>query len=280
MRAAKTRGSKSSTPRPSTGDKSGEASRPLNVTDALGYLDAVKLEFQDNPEVYNNFLDIMKDFKSQKCVLQPYHRVIVLILVGSIDTPGVINRVSRLFQGNAILIEGFNTFLPAGYRIEVNDPRNPNNITVLTPLGIIHPGQLIPGLGPNISQPFPVADPYLVGTHGSLPGSRAMTPNMLLPQGAQPTLLGSLDQQPLFTTNPQTSEAASFLGNLNSTEKNTGNNTEFYHAIKYLNRIKARFDDENNTYKQFLDILQSYQKDQKNLTDVCPFVLVATQSKS
>lgn len=41
------------------------AVRPLNVSDALGYLDAVKTQFQDKPDVYNRFLDIMKDFKSQ-----------------------------------------------------------------------------------------------------------------------------------------------------------------------------------------------------------------------
>lgn len=39
--------------------------RPLNVTDALSYLDAVKVQFQDKPDVYNHFLDIMKDFKSE-----------------------------------------------------------------------------------------------------------------------------------------------------------------------------------------------------------------------
>ena len=39
--------------------------RPLNVTDALTYLDAVKNQFADKPDVYNHFLDIMKDFKSQ-----------------------------------------------------------------------------------------------------------------------------------------------------------------------------------------------------------------------
>jgi len=43
--------------------------RPLNVTDALSYLDAVKVQFHDKPDVYNHFLDIMKDFKSQMCVL-------------------------------------------------------------------------------------------------------------------------------------------------------------------------------------------------------------------
>ncbi len=40
--------------------------RPLNVKDALSYLDQVKVQFSDQPEVYNRFLDIMKDFKSQR----------------------------------------------------------------------------------------------------------------------------------------------------------------------------------------------------------------------
>lgn len=39
--------------------------RPLNVRDALTYLDQVKIRFSDQPDVYNRFLDIMKDFKSQ-----------------------------------------------------------------------------------------------------------------------------------------------------------------------------------------------------------------------
>lgn len=40
--------------------------RPLNVKDALSYLDQVKIQFYDQPDVYNKFLDIMKDFKSQR----------------------------------------------------------------------------------------------------------------------------------------------------------------------------------------------------------------------
>lgn len=35
------------------------------VQDALSYLDQVKVRFVDHPDVYNRFLDIMKDFKSQ-----------------------------------------------------------------------------------------------------------------------------------------------------------------------------------------------------------------------
>jgi histone deacetylase complex regulatory component SIN3 len=72
------------------------------VEDALLYLDQVKVEFGDRPHIYNEFLDIMKTFKTQQ-----------------IDTPGVIRRVSNLFQGNKRLVLGFNTFLPEGYKIEL-----------------------------------------------------------------------------------------------------------------------------------------------------------------
>ena len=74
----------------------------LKVEDALSYLDQVKFKFNNQPQVYNDFLDIMKEFKSQ-----------------SIDTPGVIQRVSTLFKGHPELIVGFNTFLPPGYKIEM-----------------------------------------------------------------------------------------------------------------------------------------------------------------
>ena len=47
----------------SSPDQGGE--RPLNVSDALSYLDSVKAQFSEQPEVYDKFLDIMKDFKSQ-----------------------------------------------------------------------------------------------------------------------------------------------------------------------------------------------------------------------
>jgi histone deacetylase complex regulatory component SIN3 len=54
-----------------------------------------------------------------------------------IDTPGVIERVSVLFNGNPELIQGFNTFLPLGYRIDISsDLRDNNIITVTTPTGV------------------------------------------------------------------------------------------------------------------------------------------------
>ena len=61
---------KPGTPGPPPTDQSGSSSpsgsyRPLNVKDALSYLEMVKIKFQERPDVYNQFLDIMKDFKSQ-----------------------------------------------------------------------------------------------------------------------------------------------------------------------------------------------------------------------
>jgi len=38
----------------------------LKVEDALSYLDQVKDKFKNQPQVYNDFLDIMKEFKSQR----------------------------------------------------------------------------------------------------------------------------------------------------------------------------------------------------------------------
>ena len=47
--------------------------------DALSYLDQVKVRFQHQPDVYNQFLDIMKDFKSQAYVSQTPATGVVLL---------------------------------------------------------------------------------------------------------------------------------------------------------------------------------------------------------
>lgn len=49
----------------------------------------------------------------------------------SIDTPGVIRRVSQLFHEHPDLIVGFNAFLPLGYRIEI--PKN-GKLSIQSPL--------------------------------------------------------------------------------------------------------------------------------------------------
>ncbi|XP_044493572.1 paired amphipathic helix protein Sin3-like 4 isoform X5 [Mangifera indica] len=93
----------------STGEASGQpqvigggggTTQKLTTNDALAYLKAVKDIFQDKREKYDDFLEVMKDFKAQR-----------------IDTAGVIARVKELFKGHRELILGFNTFLPKGYEI-------------------------------------------------------------------------------------------------------------------------------------------------------------------
>jgi hypothetical protein len=39
----------------------------LTTNDALGYLRDVKNKFQENKETYDTFLEIMKEFKAQRC---------------------------------------------------------------------------------------------------------------------------------------------------------------------------------------------------------------------
>ncbi|KAJ3763150.1 hypothetical protein EV360DRAFT_92032 [Lentinula raphanica] len=243
------------------------SNRPLNVTDALSYLDAVKHQFAEKPEVYNK-----------------------------IDTPGVIGRVSKLFHGNPPLIQGFNTFLPVGYRIDVSgDPLDPNTITVTTPQGITtqttsqgapthaprtisHAPRDIPGFGPNLAQPFPfpgISTPSGVSPLPPLnPMSRSMTPQQPFHAPHQQLLFDQAFSSGIQQT--QTTAAASVLGNLNNKNpvEKQPQGEDFNHAIQYLNKIKTRYSEDANTYKQFLDILQAYQKEQRHLQDSQVYVQV------
>ncbi|KAF8759170.1 hypothetical protein HU200_010551 [Digitaria exilis] len=69
---------------------------------------AVKDKFQDKREKYEEFLEVMRDFKSER-----------------IDTNGVIIRVKTLFNGYPELILGFNAFLPKGYRSSYRRKKKP-----------------------------------------------------------------------------------------------------------------------------------------------------------
>lgn len=51
---------------PHPGGQQAQQFQRLKVEDALSYLDQVKLQFGNHPQVYNDFLDIMKEFKSQR----------------------------------------------------------------------------------------------------------------------------------------------------------------------------------------------------------------------
>ncbi|KAF8323928.1 hypothetical protein DL93DRAFT_2070048 [Clavulina sp. PMI_390] len=218
----------------------GASGRPLNVKDALSYLELVKVKFENWPDVYNQFLDIMKDFKSQV-----------------IDTPGVIARVSGLFSSHPALIQGFNTFLPAGYRIECTECEDGGtDVTVTTPSGTTtthtaprerspnEPG-FPPSGGPQANQPLP-AIPWAAGPNQVM-GGLPLTPN-----GLQPNPFEAAAPPP-----PQ-----------NNKMPQAGQGAEFNHAIQFVNTIKHRFSQDPDTYKQFLEILQKYQKEQRPYQEV------------
>ncbi|XWS44244.1 hypothetical protein CRYUN_Cryun15aG0027700 [Craigia yunnanensis] len=131
-------------------------SQKLTTNDALTYLKEVKEMFQDQKEKYDMFLEVMKDFKAQRT-----------------DTVGVIARVKELFKGHNNLIFGFNTFLPKGYEITLDEDEAPPKKTV-----------------------------------------------------------------------------------------------EFDEAISFVNKIKKRFQNDERVYKSFLDILNMYRKEHKDINEV------------
>ncbi|KAF9185223.1 Transcriptional regulatory protein sin3 [Haplosporangium sp. Z 11] len=218
--------------------------RPLNVRDALSYLDQVKVQFQDQPDVYNRFLDIMKDFKSQ-----------------NIDTPGVIERVSTLFKGHPTLISGFNTFLPPGYRIEcLSSANEANMIRVTTPSGhtttqmggpIVIPERLPPPAPSHYNQ----SSYHMQQSSGYQPSIPSIS-QIQLPPVNSPGYMAQSSSQAMGPSGSQNG----------ANSKKTP--VEFNHAINYVHKIKNRFANDPETYKQFLELLQAYQKEMKPITDV------------
>ncbi|XP_010524320.1 PREDICTED: paired amphipathic helix protein Sin3-like 2 isoform X2 [Tarenaya hassleriana] len=91
-----------------TGGGGGSGSRRLTAIDALRYLNEVKEVLLDQGEKYDMFIEVMKDFKH-----------------GRADTAGVVARVKELFKGHSNLIRGFNTFLPEGYKIALDEDEAP-----------------------------------------------------------------------------------------------------------------------------------------------------------
>ncbi|KAI5057749.1 hypothetical protein GOP47_0027764 [Adiantum capillus-veneris] len=78
------------------------ASRRLTPEDAFSYLQAVKEIFKDKKGRYDEFLEVMKNFKAKR-----------------LDTAGVIEKVKEMFKDHHDLLLGFNTFLPKGYEIKL-----------------------------------------------------------------------------------------------------------------------------------------------------------------
>ncbi|KIR56076.1 paired amphipathic helix protein Sin3a [Cryptococcus gattii Ru294] len=253
-----------------------------------------------------------------------------------IDTPGVIDRVSTLFRGHPSLIQGFNTFLPPGYRIECFGGEGDASglITVTTPAGTVSqiPGNFAAAIdqrereareGIQASAAEATARDSRAGSSAPYPASAsqgAAQASLLPPLNTLPSHLpsgpppfqgagrqtnvpppgrqaapanqtpGTLPlpphaQHPLPPSGPSTPSAAQFLasGGLSHGAQPApqpqqgggggggGNRApilEFNHAITFVNKIKTRFNNDPETYKQFLEILQTYQRDTRDIAEV------------
>ncbi|KAJ1973883.1 hypothetical protein H4R35_003884 [Dimargaris xerosporica] len=303
-------------PVPAAPSPSAAAARPLNVRDALSYLDQVKMQFQDRPEVYNQFLDIMKEFKSH-----------------DIETPDVIRRVSDLFRGHPALIQGFNTFLPPGYHIDSNGVQMDSNYArVATPSNPVatsrdnaapHSSAHSLGVQPARGDPMaaaPSSAAYGQGYYGnsgpmygrapptdlggphphpsSVPGGGTVPSHLPPPRSTSPTggahhptgMSGPPAQKysPSVKHEPPPPTAGYSASSISATSSMPGMNAqgqayrktplEFGHAINYVNKIKTRFANQPEQYKQFLEILHTYQRESKPIHEV--YAQVQTLFKS
>ena len=269
--------------------------RELRVEDALLYLDDVKREFRTQPGVYNEFLTIMKNFKTQ-----------------AVDTPGVIQRVSKLFRGYNKLILGFNTFLPEGYKISLADLERNEALQRAEEEAEarrqqqqqqqqLQASQQQMQLDPTRSQASESASALLPFPAGSKPGDpssataapgrgtkgspRTMTTSATpdkaeSQQGADSKTNASLapeSRDPSASTTPAKQGRSKARSGQSKKQQQQQQQippqalnpaVEFDHAISYVTQIKRRFANDPNTYHCFLDILHTYQKEQRGIKEV------------
>ena len=161
----------------------------------------------------------MKDFKSQRYNYKYFAD-------SSIDTPGVIDRVSTLFRGNPNLIQGFNTFLPPGYRIECSDdPHDPNPIKVTTPLGTTTT---------TSGQPMPPRIPLIVHlkVFARIRGHQGKGILTMAPMYERERDAG-------FYGGGSNGQIAQLQAAATGRRADTKGPVEFNHAINYVNKIKV-----------------------------------------
>ena len=316
----------------------------------------------------------MKHFKTQRYVPRRAPASVLIVSppplpFGSIDTPGVIDRVVVLFRNHPLLIQNFNTFLPVGFRLECSslDGSAENIITIHTPMGVTRRTESGIKIDdsvaktPAVTAPAPASYSRQAPMSSTAPSGSAHQPRPpahdaakptqaprtqpdtaaqasaspasqagRLPasaQGRQPPTSGAASlhmpslppppsapsapkggiatpgaasllsshlshsatspadhARPQSQQTPSQQQAASHQGQQQSAQPQQANAStaapeqgaaggqrplmEFNHAINYVNKIKNRFVRDPDTYKSFLEILQTYQREGKAIQDV------------
>lgn len=220
------------------------------------------------------------------------------VVLCRIDTPGVILRVSSLFRGYPNLILGFNTFLPPGYRIRpdtsievtpqqvsgggrpVNAPPSmfSSNLPSVAPPSSSNVGGQVQHRPPPVTIPPPSYSNADIQSSGAHPlAAKQPTPSRqsLAPAPGQSKPSGQAKQssskKPPQSQQQQGSSSQGGAQPQNAAggaSRSSTNPVEFDHAIHYVTTIKQRFADEPETYKEFLAILHTYQKEQRSIRQV------------
>ena len=198
---------------------------------------------------------------------------------GRINTPGVIERVSSLFTGHPALIQGFNTFLPPGYRIECSrDSKDVNTIRVTTPQGTmtqsttgglshITPVLLPAAIGlPNVLPPVGFHDPNGTPVPAPVAFPVPVPAIMALPNPFPPSSTPRLPV-PAVVNGVSHSISAPFT----SPREPAGQDFQpTEQAIEYVNRIKKRYADDPASYQHFLELLERFNKTPEDVSTRCP----------
>ncbi|XP_078000586.1 uncharacterized protein LOC144453178 [Glandiceps talaboti] len=86
--------------------------KTVTAENAVHFVDKVRSSFEENPEFYEHFLDIMREVRNQ-----------------STDTITVVYKIGTLFKGKPELVHDFNLFLPSNYRLYI-DSGSSSKVTV------------------------------------------------------------------------------------------------------------------------------------------------------
>lgn len=216
------------------------------------------------------------------------------------------------------MIQGFNTFLPPGYRIECGTDENPDAIRVTTPSGTMTQSLQSRVRGPVESSTLTPLGQSSLNRQDTFENRQGWTQpvNQQISPESRPIKLPSYGEAGQNAADRAAEEAASlmhqqeqrgvsqlqnavtaaangvsraalvtspapgtsggysqgqgglFASNTNAGDLKRGGPVEFNHAISYVNKIKNRFSQQPEIYKQFLEILQTYQRESKPIQDV------------
>ena len=113
----------------------------------------------------------------------------------------------------------------------------------------------------------------IAGLHAAAGAISAGIPASSGPSGVSGPQSMSLGHPIQAGAGSHSNQAQQAPSNLNDTSATSLDNrsrppAEFNHAINFVNKIKNRFNRRPDTYKAFLEILQTYQKEQRAIQDV------------